>query len=209
MKKKIIFFIIYIIIFILFVLLMPQQFKILITILGSITTIFLAYFMFFKKKKVIDIKKEDIQKVEEKRVIKVIPQNLPDNFNFDEFENEVKKLYINIQKSFMNFNYEYLEKHLSPTLYSQYKKQMDNLRKNNKVAVRSNINYTDFIFNDFDNNTFNVSIGVFEDKYTKNLNDKDRLTGITYESYYELVIIKKEELILDSLKLVYSHSKRS
>lgn len=204
MKNKIIYFSIYLIIFTFFVLLIPKQFKILVLILGLILMPLIIYLLFFKKK---EIKKD--KKIEHKNIVKVIPKNLPDDFDFKAFEKEVKDLYINIQEAFMNYNYEYLESHLSKTLYSQYKKQMDSLKLNDRVAIRSNINYIDFIFNEFNDNKFIVSIGVYEDKYTKKVNEKDKLTGVTYESYYELIIIKKDYLILDNLKLVYSHSKKS
>lgn len=208
MKKKIIFFILYTIILAFFILFIPQQFKIFILILGLILMSFLIYIIFFKHKRKIEVIEEK-KDTKEKQLTKIIPKNLPDDFDFDKFEKEVKQLYVDIQKSFMNFDYEYLEKHLSLNLYNQYKKQMDNLKKNNSQAVRNNINYIDFIFNDYTCDTFNVSIGVYEDKYTKKIDGKDRLTGVTYESYYELIVIKKDYLILDNLKLVYSHSKKS
>lgn len=207
MKKKIIFFIVYGIFFIITILLIPNEFKLYLLFIEIILLIIIICINNRKnKEKVIEVKIDKSK--EEKNSIKR-PENLPDNFDFDTFEEEIKELYKNIQKAFMDFDYEYLQQHLSEKLYMQYKYQMDNLKKNNSQAIRDNINYIDFIFNDFNDNKFNVSIGLYEDKYTKKRSEKKRLTGITYESYYELIIIKKDYLILDNLKLVYSHSKKS
>ena len=85
---------------------------------------------------------------------------------------------------------------------------MKHLEKNNKRSVRENIEYVDFKINDYENNSVKVSIGVLEDKYTKYL-DNDNYRPMSYENYYELIIVSRDnKYIINSLNLLYSHSKK-
>lgn len=160
-----------------------------------------------KKKNVITIKKQESEK---KNI--TINVELPLDFNIKEFEYLAKKLYSDMQTYFMNLEYEKLEHILDQDLYKQFATQMKLLEKNSKCAIRENFEFIDFKINDFKeiNNkiVINTSLGVIEDKYTSSMNSKVKKDNCSYESYYEIIYIKKEEWIINSLKLIYSHSNR-
>lgn len=160
-----------------------------------------------KKKNVITIEKQE----SEKKDI-TINVELPSDFNIKEFEYVAKKLYSDMQTYFMNLEYEKLEHILDQDLYKQFATQMKLLEKNSKCAIRENFEFIDFKINDFkDSNNklvINTSLGVIEDKYTSSMNSKIKRDDCSYESYYEIIYIKKEEWLISSLKLIYSHSNR-
>lgn len=142
----------------------------------------------------------------------IVNTKLPDEFDIDEFENTVKELYIDMQTSFMTLNYNELKKVLSEDMYKQFSSQMDYLEKNGKRAIRDNIEFIDFKINDYkrinDLETIKVSIGVYEDKYTKYINKDIQTKIMRYENYYELTLKNNDNLVISSLKLLYSHSKK-
>lgn len=157
--------------------------------------------------------KKEINK-EEKKVKKVeINIELPKDFDVDKFEEESKKLYIDMQTYFMNLEYDNLKNILNDTMYEQFSSQMQHLEKNNKRAMRENIDIFDFKINEYEKReseeTLKVSIGVYEDKYTKYLDSKNEPRIIGYESYYELTLTKNTNWIISNLKLLYSHSKKN
>lgn len=173
-------------------------------IVSSLALVIIFTQFLFKKKKI------NIEVVNEKKEKEpIINVDLPSDFNIKEFETTTKKLYIDMQTYFMNLDYDNLKRILSDSLYEQFKLQMNHLEKNNKRAIRDNIEIIDFIINEYNTLTLKVSIGVHEDKYTKDLNSKSETRVISYENYYELTIEKKESWIIQDLKLLYSHSKRN
>ena len=142
----------------------------------------------------------------------VINIELPSNFDIDNFEENVKQLYIDMQTYFMNLEYDNLKGILGDKIYEQFSSQMEHLEKTNKRAMRENIDIFDFKINDYkkvnNKTTITVSIGVNEDKYTKYL-DKDNHRVIRYESYYELILTHISSWKIEELKLLYCHSKKS
>lgn len=138
--------------------------------------------------------------------------DLPLDFGIEEFEHIAKEMYINMQTYFMNFEYEKLENILEKNLYKQFLNQMKVLEENDKCAVRENFEFIDFKINDFkdiDNKlVINISLGVIEDKYTRSMDSKIKKDNCSYESYYEIVYMKKKEWFISNLKLIYSHSNR-
>ena len=159
-------------------------------------------------------KKEDIEI--DKPVLKpkknIINTELPDGFNVDEFEKIVKELYVDMQTFFMNLNYEKLKNILCDDMYKQFSSQMNYLEKNNKRAIRDNIEFIDFKINEYkkinDLEIIKVSIGVYEDKYTKYLNNDSLTRLMRYENYYELLLENSEKWVISNLKILYSHSKK-
>lgn len=138
---------------------------------------------------------------------------LPEDFNAEQFETEIKKLYIDIQIAFMDFNYEFLNKTLSTKLYEQFEKQMNQLKNSGRKAVRENIEIFDFnIINGiFDDELIvKINIGVYETKYYQLLTEEVNTNNKPcYECYYEIDIKKTEDSWqVNSLKLLYSRSKR-
>lgn len=159
-----------------------------------------------KEKEIIEEEEEIEEEPEEETVI--INTELPKDFDIDEFEYEVKDLYVKLQKYFSELDYENIKYILDNDIYNQYESQMKHLEKNNKRSVRENIEYVDFKINDYENNSVKVSIGVLEDKYTKYL-DNDNYRPMSYENYYELIIVSRDnKYIINSLNLLYSHSKK-
>ncbi len=153
----------------------------------------------------------DIKKQEPEKKEITINVELPLDFDIEEFENIAQKLYIKMQTYFMNLEYDKLEHILDKDLYQQFFTQMKVLEKNNKCAVRENIEVIDFKINDFtktaDNGLIiNTSIGVREEKYTRPIDSDIKKNNCSYESYYEIIYIKKEEWTICGLKLIYSHS---
>lgn len=148
--------------------------------------------------------------VKPKKVI--INTELPSDFDIDYFENIVKELYINMQTYFMELNYKDLEGILCKEMYEQFSSQMEYLEKNEKRAIRDNIEFIDFKINEYkkidDLEIIKVSIGVYEDKYTKYISKDIKSKVMRYENYYELIIENKDKWIISNLKLLYSHSKR-
>ena len=159
-----------------------------------------------KEKEIIE-EEEEIEEEPEKETV-AINTELPKDFDIDEFEYEVKDLYVKLQKYFSELDYENIKNILDNDIYNQYESQMKHLEKNNKRSVRENIEYVDFKINDYENNSVKVSIGVLEDKYTKYL-DNDNYRPMSYENYYELIIVSRDnKYIINSLNLLYSHSKK-
>lgn len=179
-------------------------FSIINIIVSSLVFVIICIQVFFKKKKT---NMEVVSEKKEKEPI--LNVDLPSDFNVNEFEKATKKLYIDMQTYFMNLDYDSLKRILGDNLYEQFKLQMDHLEKINKRAIRDNIEIIDFIINEYDTLTIKVCIGVYEDKYTKDLNNKSKTRIISYENYYELILEKKESWIIQDLKLLYSHSKRN
>lgn len=184
-----------------------------INILISLIIILMIIHKFGKKTntKKMEESNEEETALEKKDI--TINVKLPVDFDIEEFEHIAKKLYIDMQTYFMNLEYLNLERILSKNLYQQFSTQMHLLEKNNKCAVRDNIEFFDFKLNDFmetNNNQLIIktSIGVIEDKYTRVYNSDIKKSNCRYESYYEVVYTKKEDWSIDSLKLIYSHSKR-
>lgn len=142
----------------------------------------------------------------------IINTELPDEFDIDKFENDVKELYIDMQTFFMNLNYEGLKNILTEDMYNQFSSQMNYLEKNDKRAIRDNIEFIDFKINEYkkinDYEDIKVSIGVYEDKYTKYINRDIQTKIMRYENYYELTLKNNDILVISSLKLLYSHSKK-
>lgn len=135
-----------------------------------------------------------------------------DNIDEESFINQVKELYIDMQTYFMNLEYEKLNSILGDDLYNQFKTQMEHLDKTNKRAIRENIEIFDYkILNvNKTNNCITVNIGVIEDKYTKYLDRPDDIKKISYESFYDVDIVKYDDVFkIENLKLVYSHSKKN
>jgi len=183
--------------------------KILILIIILISGLIIGAIAFFVRRNK-DI--EEDEEIEEEPIIKketvVINTELPKEFNVKEFEEEVKKIYVELQEYFSNLDYENLKNILDTDIYNQYEAQMKHLEKGNKRSIRENIEYVDFKINDYENNSVKVSIGVLEDKYTKYL-DNDNYRPISYENYYELIIVSIDnKYIINSLNLLYSHSKK-
>lgn len=184
-----------------------------INILISLIIILMIIYKFGKKTNIKKMEESNEEEtVLEKKDI-TINVKLPVDFDIEEFEHIAKKLYIDVQTYFMNLEYLNLECVLSKDLYQQFSSQMHSLEKNNKCAVRDNIEFFDFKINDFlekDNNQLIIktSIGVREDKYTRAYDSDIKKSNCRYESYYEVVYIKKEDWYIDSIKLIYSHSNR-
>jgi hypothetical protein len=116
-------------------------------------------------------------------------------------ESVASSLYLDMQKYFMNLEYDKLKEILSDNLYNQFEKEMHTLENNNKRAIRENIEIIDMAILG-DNK---VSIGVLEDKYTKSLNSTYKRKNVRYESYYEITINENK---IEDLRLIYSHSKK-
>lgn len=132
--------------------------------------------------------------------------------NFDEkkpleLEEEIKELYLNIENALTNFDYDYLHNNLSDSLYEEYKNELDRLKKYNKRLIRENIAFIDYKVIKSTEEKLKVTIGLYEDKYTLLEGSQKRIKGVTYESYYDLEI-DKNKMVINDIKLVYSHSKR-
>lgn len=157
--------------------------------------------------------KKEPKKEEEKTKKFEINVELPKNFDVEKFEENTRKIYIDMQTYFMNLDYDNLRKILNETMYDQFSSQMQHLEKTNKRAMRENIDIFDFKINEYEkiNNkvTIKVSVGVYEDKYTKYLDNKTNPRIISYESYYELTLEKMDNWVISNLKLLYSHSKKN
>lgn len=184
-----------------------------INILVSLIIILMIIYKIYQKTNIKKMEESNEKEpVLEKKEI-TINVELPLGFDIEKFEHIAQKLYIDMQTYFMNLEYLNLECVLSKDLYQQFSNQMHLLEKNNKCAVRENIEFFDFQINDFlekDNNQLIIktSIGVREDKYTRAYDSDIKKSNCRYESYYEVVYIKKEDWYIDSLKLIYSHSNR-
>lgn len=154
--------------------------------------------------------KKDIVEIPKKIEVKKEKIHLPNNIAEDDFENEIKQLYIDMQKYFSSLEYDNLKKILSDELYSQFKNQMLHLEKSNKRAIRDILKIYDFKINDYDTkkNCVNVSISVIENKYTKYLDNTTLSKSMIYDSCYEIELLKKDRWIINNLKLLCSHSKR-
>lgn len=209
-KKRLVIYGLYILTFIIF---NAFLFSI-INILMSLSIILLIIYEIKRKnKKVKKSEPKPAEQVPDKKEI-VINVQLPLDFDIEEFEHIAKKLYIDMQTYFMNLEYTKLELILDEKLYQQFSTQMNLLEKNKKCAVRDNIEFIDFKINDFErksNNelTINTSIGVIENKYTRSSDSNSKKNNCRYESYYEIIYIKKEDWSIHSLKLIYSHSNRN
>lgn len=147
-----------------------------------------------------------------KEPITIINTKLPNDFDVENFERQIKQIYINMQTYFMNFDYDNLKNILTEDMYNQFESQMKHLEKGNKRAIRENIEFIDFKINDYINNSgftkVTISIGVYEDKYTKYTDNPNLGKRVSYENYYELVLENSDRWIIQNLKLLYSHSKR-
>ena len=181
---------------------------IIILICTVIVGLIVAFIRLYKPKTKEVIEEDEFEEEIFKEETVVINTELPKDFDIDEFEYEVKDLYIKLQEYFSKLDYENIKNILDTDIYNQYESQMKHLEKNNKRSVRENIEYVDFKINDYDNNSVKVSIGVLEDKYTKYL-DNDNYRTFSYENYYELIITSRNnKYIINNLKLLYSHSKK-
>lgn len=153
-------------------------------------------------------KKEIIEEPKIKKETLVVNTELPEEFDVKEFEIEIKKLYMDLQKYFSILDYDNIKRILDVEIYKQYETQMKYLEKNNKYSIKDNIEFIDFKINDYDNKSIKVSIGVLEDKYTKYINN-DNYKPLSYENYYELeIVLRNRKYIIKNLKLLYSHSKK-
>ena len=166
------------------------------------------------KKKNIEIKnvvKKEIKKEVKKEIKKV---TIKGDIASEKLESDIKKLYNDVQEYFMNLEYDKLKKILGDNLYQQFIKQMVQLEKYNKRAIRENIDIFDYKVNNVNKKDnlviINASIGVVEDKYTKYLDKPNNIRKITYESYYDIEVMKENNrLKLENLKIIYSHSKKN
>ena len=180
--------------------------------------ILIQYFYQEKKKeeliKALKKKREERNKKKERiRVAEPEVKKIPNFLEEDNFEEISKKLYKDMQKYFMDLNYNNLEKILDTNLYNQFKKQMNSLERSNRRAIRDNIEIFDYQINNYNNKDnmlfVSVNICVYEDKYTLNLDNKDGARKASYESCYEVEYIKDKEFKISNLKLIYSHSKKN
>ena len=157
-----------------------------------------------KKEEIVEIKKNEVKpKVNEKII------NADIEYDIDALKDEFSNLYINLQNYFLEFNYDELNKILSSKLYEIYKKQMNKNETSGKIIgkeniIINNIEIIDFITDD-NNSKYVVKIDVLEDKYMSN----DKNNSCTYQSIYELIIIKDNHYYIDDLKLLYSKIKKS
>ncbi len=121
------------------------------------------------------------------------------------FEEDIKKIYIQMQEYFMNFDYENLANVLMDNLYNQYAKQMHSLEKNNKKAIRKVIEILDYKVLEKNNKYAKVNINVIEDKHTKTINQLDD-KEMLYESFYEISLVNCNGWKIKEVKLLYCHS---
>ena len=180
--------------------------------------ILIQYFKQEKKKKILILeakkKKNDAnRKIQEKtKIIKKEQVKIPNFLEEDDFEKLSKELYLDMQKYFMELEYNKLESILDNNIYNQFKKQMEHLEKTNRRAIRENIEIFDYKINEYHNNDnklfVSINIGVYEDKYTVNVDNMDSAKKTSYESYYEVEYVKDSNWKITNLKLIYSHSKK-
>lgn len=145
------------------------------------------------KKEIVEPKKKEVKKKN-------------NAVNDELLQKQIQNMYLDVQKAFMNFDYDELKKLLSTSLYQQFEHQMNHLANNNRCAIRDNIVFFNYEVMDKTPNNIRVKIGIYEDKYTKREDDVFKPKGIRYESYYELNILLKEQMVFDSINLLYSHS---
>lgn len=139
----------------------------------------------------------------------VINTDLPPNFDIISFKKEAEDLFINMQIAFSNLDYEKISDILCNEICEQFKKQMMHLQKNNKLSIRENIEIIDFKINSYANDKIIVSIGVYEDKYTKYLDKTENANVIRYEDYYEVEYLIGNGFKINNLRLLNSRTKKN
>ncbi len=139
----------------------------------------------------------------------VINTDLPPNFDIISFKKEAEDLFINMQIAFSNLDYEKISEILCNEICEQFQKQMMHLQKNNKLSIRENIEIIDFKINSYANDKIIVSIGVYEDKYTKYLDKPENANVIRYEDYYEIEYLIGNGFKINNLRLLNSRTKKN
>lgn len=175
----------------------------------------LGLFIQFNKLKV-NKQKKNIEMEPEKQEVKltktIVKIDLPKSFDEKKFYNIAKKLYYDVQKGFMDFEYDKLKLILNDNIYNQFEKQMKSLQNSGRRAIRDNIEIKDFKITKFVDNINNilvtVNMGIVEDKYTIKIAEPHKV-NCRYETYYEIVFKKSNDWIIESLNLINSRSKKN
>lgn len=128
-------------------------------------------------------------------------------YDVKELEEVTKDLYLKMQMSFMNFDYDALRDVLGKDLYDQFEHQMRQLESQNRKAIRDHITFVDFKVSTYNSaGVIIVGVGVEEDKYTISTLEPKNIRVMRYDSYYEIYLTNVDHYRIDRLNLVYSRS---
>lgn len=120
--------------------------------------------------------------------IEKIKKVLPD-FNKDEFKDIVYDIYVNIQKAWMNFDYEVLRKYTSDELYNLYYSELEVLKLKKEQNIMEEFELHNFEITEMEHSTNKIALEVhmIVDCYDYVINKNKRVIRGTkkYKNIYE------------------------
>ena len=128
-------------------------------------------------------------------------------FNEEEFNKEAFNIYKDIQINWMNFNLKDIKPLLSDDIYENYKKKLDNLKKENRKNIMDNIEYVSNKITDMyikDNiETIECNMNITCNDYI--INDKEEVVKGKKDKKndYTYLLIFNRDLKNNKYKLVY------
>ncbi|MBE6159753.1 MAG: hypothetical protein E7157_01755 [Lactobacillales bacterium] len=157
----------------------------------AVVIIMVVAAIYFKKLRDNVIKEYEEKKNKSKKLAKKI------NLSETQIKNEIFNIYKNIQKAWMNFDYEELRKYITDEMFNMYKAQLETLEIKNQQNIMKNFELEEFFIIDVKKNQQNIILKVIVEiecndyiinRDTKEVVKGDNEISTTYE--YEMTFIK-------------------